>query len=320
MSDVTRSNTQTSAPENGRNESLPFVSIILPVYNNADVLRRCLAALQKQTYPADRFEVIVVDNGSTRDDPQSVVAQFPGYQCIVETRVGSYAARNSGIAMARGEAFGFIDADCIASRGWLEAGARALLANPKCGLVGGRVELFVQDPQHPTSVELFERVHAFRIQEWIEREHKSVTANMFVWSGVFGAVGLFDAEFRSTGDTEWSGRVHAAGLRLIYDDEASLQHPARRTWRQIIKKHRRVVGGRRLLSSNREGAEHPRSLFRRVCCIIIPSIADLRRCCSDDRLKGRSEILRVAVVFVILHYVRVLEQLRLALGFAVVRD
>lgn len=296
-------------------ETLPFVSVIMPVYNDAEALRLCLQSLRAQTYPADLFEVIVVDNGSTKDNPQAVVTEFPGFRYSVEAKPGSYCARNKGITFARGEALAFIDSDCIASPQWIEEGVRTLMTHPDCGLVGGHVDIFVQDPERPTSVELYERVYAFRFKQWIEEWHVCGTGNMFVWSKVFDKVGLFNEIFMSGGDFEWSGRVHEAGLKLIYNEKVSLQHPARRTWLQVINVHRRVAGGLHHLKHPLSRSNHRTSLFHKIYRVFVPPISLIRKYCSDNRLKSRSERLRVAMVFVILRYVRVLERIRNSLRF-----
>ena len=58
-------------------ENLPFVSVIVPIFNDADRLNLCLAALQTQSYPQSHYEIIVVDNGSDDEqDIQGVVAEF----------------------------------------------------------------------------------------------------------------------------------------------------------------------------------------------------------------------------------------------------
>lgn len=301
-------------------KSLPFVSVILPVYNDAKALHCCLRSLSAQTYPADRFEVIVVDNGSWKDNPQEVVAKFPGYKYSVESKAGSYAARNKGISLANGEAFAFIDSDCIALPQWLEEGVRTLLANPECGLVGGSVEIFFQDSANPTSVELYESVYAFRFKEWIEEWHVCGAGNMFVWAKVFDNIGLFNEIFKSVGDFEWSGRVHQAGLHLIYNEKAVLQHPARRTWRQIIILHRRFAGGSQHLKHSQKTSNHHSTFFRKIYRVFAAPIKLIRKCRSDSRLKKRNDRFRVSIVIVVLHYVRILERIRLRLGFSARRS
>ena len=79
-----------------------FVSVIIPVYNDAERLKKCLLALEKQTYPQAQYEVIVVDNAS-EENIKDVVSQFPQARLTFENSPGSYAARNQGISIAKGE-------------------------------------------------------------------------------------------------------------------------------------------------------------------------------------------------------------------------
>src|ERR1044071_6513252 len=104
---------------------LPFVSVIVPVWNDSARLDRCLRALEEQTYPGDLYEVVVVDNGS--DEPLGPVIERHGRASLVrETKPGSYAARNTGLAHARGEVVAFTDADCLPAPDWIEQGVARL--------------------------------------------------------------------------------------------------------------------------------------------------------------------------------------------------
>ena len=92
--------------------SQPLVSVIVPVYNVADYLPRCVDSLLRQTYP--RIEIILVDDGST--DRSSLLCdqyakQHPHVQVIHQKNAGLPAARNTGLANMHGEFFTFVDAD-----------------------------------------------------------------------------------------------------------------------------------------------------------------------------------------------------------------
>src|SRR5215216_464513 len=130
----------------------PFVSVIVPVFNDAVRLRTCLEALVEQTFPRHRFEIIVVDNGS--DQPlDGLVAELPRARLTVEPRPGSYAARNRGIALSRGDILAFTDSDCLPAPAWLECGVRSLTEDENCGLVGGHIEVVFSNPDRPGAVE-----------------------------------------------------------------------------------------------------------------------------------------------------------------------
>ena len=69
-------------------------SVIVPVYNDVVRLRKCLTALVNQDFGEDRYEIIVVDNGSDEDVEDCCADEFPGVLFFREEKKGSYAARN----------------------------------------------------------------------------------------------------------------------------------------------------------------------------------------------------------------------------------
>ena len=100
------------------NDGIPFVSVIVPVYNDGQRIGKCIEALLIQTYPQAHFEIIIVDNGSN-DNTRSVIEEHP-VKLLVEDRIqSSYAARNKGIKNAKGEVIAFTDADCIPAPDWI---------------------------------------------------------------------------------------------------------------------------------------------------------------------------------------------------------
>ncbi|MBP6630851.1 MAG: glycosyltransferase [Kofleriaceae bacterium] len=89
--------------------SAPLVSVVIPTFNYGHLLPRALASVMAQTYP--HREIIVVDNGSTDDTP-AVLAGWGDQVRVVRTaRTGVSAARNAGLAVARGEYLAPLDAD-----------------------------------------------------------------------------------------------------------------------------------------------------------------------------------------------------------------
>ena len=86
------------------------VSVIIPSYNAARYLGDALASVAEQSRPAD--EVIVVDDGSSDDTP-SLLRNWPQVRAIAQANAGPAAARNTGVAHARGDLIAFLDADCL---------------------------------------------------------------------------------------------------------------------------------------------------------------------------------------------------------------
>lgn len=232
---------------------LPRVSVIIPVFDDADRLATCLAALATQA-TSKTFEVLVVDNGS-RDDPAAVIAPHPFARTVREPRPGSYGARNAGARHARGEVFAFTDADCVPSPSWIELGTRAIERLERPGLVAGAIDLFVSETQRGRStrhpVVAYELATAFRQREYVERKRFGPTANLFVSRSAFEALGGFDGTLRSGGDKDFGNRAHAAGIPLVFDATVRVGHPSRPELMALEAKVRRIVGGEHALAQER---------------------------------------------------------------------
>lgn len=226
----------------------PRVSVIVPVYDHAGRLPQCLDALSRQTLPPDEAEILVVDNGG---DPEisAVSAAFPRARAVREPAQGSYAARNRGIAEARGDVLAFTDADCVPEPDWLEKGLEAL-ALTAADFVAGNIDVTVADPARPTAVERYEKAVSFRQSEYVRRWNFGATASLFVRRRAFEIAGEFDPRLRSLGDREWGQRATAAGLRCAYAPLARVRHPARRTFRSLAERSARVTGGFFTLASS----------------------------------------------------------------------
>jgi glycosyltransferase involved in cell wall biosynthesis len=187
-----------------------FISVIIPVFNNIEALIICLQALENQTYPPNLYEVIVVDNGFD-DNLEDLITQFKQARFTSESRPGSYAARNQGIAIAKGEILAFTDSDCIPNQDWLANGIKYLLSVPNCGLVAGKINFFYQNPQSPTAIEIYDSVTFLDQKKYIEKHHYGATANLFTFKKVFEKVGFFNCNLKSGGDKEWGKRVFSHG-------------------------------------------------------------------------------------------------------------
>jgi glycosyltransferase involved in cell wall biosynthesis len=125
-----------------RGGSPPFVSVVMPAYNRAELARRALEPLLAQTYPRERYEIIVVDDGSTDDLAERVSALAEGwsgaFRLVRQANGGPASARNAGLRAARGELVAFVDADCVASQDWLEGVVGRLVVTGADG-VGGPI-------------------------------------------------------------------------------------------------------------------------------------------------------------------------------------
>jgi glycosyltransferase involved in cell wall biosynthesis len=98
---------------------IPFVTIIVCTYNGEKCIKDCLDALTKQDYPKDKYETIVVDDGST-DKTNQIVSEYSVKVIKHEKNLGICSARNTGLRNANGTIVAYTDDDCIVKKGWLK--------------------------------------------------------------------------------------------------------------------------------------------------------------------------------------------------------
>ncbi len=217
----------------------PFISIIVPVRNSPQRIARCIEALLVQTYPKNRHEIIVVDNGST-DETTEVIQRYPVKYLEESTVQSPYAARNKAIKVAKGEIIAMIDANCFASPQWLERGVEKMLIET-ADMLGGKVS-FIFLGEKKSASEMYDSISNVKMKKSIENRGVATGGNLFVRKEVFDKIGLFPGNIRSGTDVMWTGKATRAGFKLVYSEEAEVSYPARRLW-LLLKKCHRVGGG-----------------------------------------------------------------------------
>lgn len=291
------------------NTERPLVSVIVPVFNNAAGLRECLRALEAQTIPRDRYEIIVVDNGST-DGTTSGLDDSPKRRVVVERTPGSYTARNRGVAAARGAVFAFTDSDCVPAKDWLERGLAAVQVDPSRAIVAGQIDLFYRDPCRPTAVELYERLTALDQRRFVAEGGFGATANLFVPREVFERAGPFDQRLKSSGDVEWCQRAVARGGALRYEPGVRVSHPARRTFGELRRKVARTIGG----AHDVRGRARLLGIDRPAIADWIPPIRYAWAALRNPVLHRRRDRIRAAGVMFFVRYAEAFERMRLRVG------
>ena len=299
--------------------TMPFVSVIIPVYNDGDRLKVCLENLSKQSYPRDLYEIIVVDNGSDESIDEIINLYDCNIYCHVEETPGSYVARNKGIAHARGEILAFTDSDCIPKLDWIEKGVEGFRQTQRCGLLGGRIELFFQNPASPTAVEVYESIEMNFPQESILAQQRyAFTANAFTSKEVIDNVGCFNDALKSGGDREWGQRIFKAGYNQAYADDALVQHPARHSFWQLYKRVTRINGGNldaeKVKSSERDKSS---AIMKDLLLAFTPPFRSvLRIFFEEERLSTNTQKVQFIIAMLFVRYVSAWERIRLRLGGA----
>ena len=195
----------------------PFVSVILPTHNRSAMLRDCLEnGLYRQTYQADSWELILIDDGST-DDTQQVMDELVPH-CPAHVRrfklegVGAAAARNFGMRQARGPIVAHLDDDGRPLPNWLEAGIAAF--GPGVAIVCGPIR---PAPEQPIGFFTF-------ISRMEEDRGLYPTSNVFYLLDPVMGEGLFDESFGNSllgrpmlgWDSDLAWKMKRKGYRSVF--------------------------------------------------------------------------------------------------------
>jgi cellulose synthase/poly-beta-1,6-N-acetylglucosamine synthase-like glycosyltransferase len=195
------------------------------VRDGESTIADCIDAILATDYPADRREILIVDNGST--DGTAAQIQSRPVRYLHEPKRGVSNARNHGIAQSSGEILAFVDADCIVEPQWLIEIARAF-EDPEVGCVAGHLEH--APPRTPA-----ERQAARMLGDWqrfafTSKPAYAITANAAYRRDVLDEIGGFDPHMTRAQDVELGLRFQErSGRRLAYAERATARHRGRST-------------------------------------------------------------------------------------------
>ena len=221
------------------------ISLIIPVFQDKSGLIETVNSLIAQDFPQNRYEIIIADNNS-RDGTKQVATEFqkkyPGLIKAVhqDQFQSSYATRNAGVKIARGEICCFIDADMTANRDYLKQ-IYGRFSQNDVDYLGCNIKI---NGKHRTLIEKFNHLFAFPMRKYLEEDHFAVTACLSVKRSIFKTVGMFDYRLESGGDQEFGHRVFNAGLKQSYCHDIVLYHPPRTSILSLVKKELRKTRGK----------------------------------------------------------------------------
>lgn len=272
------------------------VSIVIPAYNDLNKLQRALGSIEVLDFPTEKYEVVVIDDGST-DGTGAYVRELMKRTEInlrydYQENKGPAAARNTGIRLARGEYVLIIDADCCVDRNILTSYLKHF-PDSTLGGVGGNV---VPDTHNLIS-EYLDYVSVWR--PGVEGGEISylVTANAFFRTQAIIDAGCFDEDFRYPGgeEPELCYRMKNVGYRFMYDHAAVVQHSHRTTIKSMWRMFYNHGRGNCMYSS--KWPELPR--WKPSLAVIFSGVNSLHRFATDY---VRSVSLVKAIVFALLDY------------------
>ena len=222
---------------------IPYLSVIIPIYNGEADLPGLLACLTAQTYPRDRVEYLIVDNGSTDDTLallQAFETQAINLKVLQEPTIqSSYAARNEGIRSARSPFLAFTDADCRPEPDWLINLIKPFTQETRLGWVAGEVIaleshnwLECYADRQGTLSQTHTLAHSFKPY--------GQTANLAIRRDCFEAIGGFRPYLTTGGDADICWRIlQHPSVTWHFAQDAIVKHHHRSTLSELFSQWRR---------------------------------------------------------------------------------
>lgn len=197
-------------------ENLPFVSVLVPAFNEEDFISECLRQLRNQDYPSSLYEIIVMDNGS--EDSTVDICNSHGVSVVNASGRLIGGVRNLGAKHAQGQVLAYIDADCIASTDWISNGVKNLYSDASLGAIGGGFGI----RDDASWVE-----QAWVISEFDDDFISSnilATGSFFIKKETFVKIGGFNDKVKAGEDTEISKSLINYGYSLALMKSINVIH------------------------------------------------------------------------------------------------
>jgi len=261
---------------------LPFVSVIIPVRNERAMLPRLLDQLLAQNYPPDRYEMLVVDGGSTDGTPDLVRRRFSKravpIRILDNPKLRASAGRNVGLRAACGEIVLFLNGHCaVPSRNLLEDSV-ALLERTGAGCLCRPQPLLA--PAATDAGEVIAQARAC----WLggdplrrDTDHAGfadpVRGGAAYRREVFERVGLFDESFETGEELDMNTRVRQAGIHAFADPRLAVHDQPRAHAGQLFRDMRRQGRARLRLMSRYRGRFPAAWLAPLALLLLVPAVA-----------------------------------------------
>lgn len=212
------------------------VTVVIPTYNRRLLLKQCLDAIARQTYPVSLFDVIVVDDGS-KDGTEDFIREYSkdlkiNFTFFKQQNSGPAAARNRGIQHAKGEIIAFTDDDCIPADNWIEEGVK-LFVDPFIGGVGGGI----RQVGNGITSEFIEFHRIWQVPIIEGKANYLITANAFYRRDILVSVGGFEEGIKNPGgeDPDISMKIRECGYVLKVNENSIVYHAHKESLKGFYK-------------------------------------------------------------------------------------
>jgi cellulose synthase/poly-beta-1,6-N-acetylglucosamine synthase-like glycosyltransferase len=234
-------------------ENKPNISVVIPTLNRSEKLSKCLDSLFDQSYPKNRYEIIV-GNGSSKDNTEYVLAEYQkkapcNFSWFTQEHAGISHARNLCISKSKGDIICFIDDDCIAEKNWI-TNIVGGFSDDTIGAVGGKVISY----QTKTPVQEYIEDSEILSQERFMSKNKLITSNAAYRRQILNDIQGFDNFLIACEDVDISIKTQLLGFKLHFVPQAIIYHNHAETVNGLL--YRSYRNGRGLVQLHKKYGIH----------------------------------------------------------------
>lgn len=190
------------------------ISVVVATYNRGKLLVNCIKSLMKQSYPKNKYDIIIVNDGSTDstiEDIKYFVKKWKKIRIITHKKnMGEAASRNTGIKSSHGEIIAFLDDDCIADKNWLSSISTAFVE----GIDGVEGRTITKEKKGP-------------FDNYVENLSggKYMTCNMSYRSSIIKKIECDDRlKYPNRVDSDLAFSVIERGGKIVFEKNAVAEH------------------------------------------------------------------------------------------------
>jgi cellulose synthase/poly-beta-1,6-N-acetylglucosamine synthase-like glycosyltransferase len=230
---------------NGETMEYPFVSVIIPAYNEERYIRKCLEEWVNQDYPKDKYEILVF-NGMSTDETENIIEEFQKkYPDLIKYFINSKRkqvyAFNEGIRKANGELFIIFGAHAYPERDFLRKSVETFLEvkkrEPRLAGVGGKIIKLYENRLAKFVALIYSSPLSGASTFWYEEKpHFAKTVAFALYDKKIAIeIGMFDEDMIVGNDFEFNLRINKKGYKLFFNPEIKSHYFARSTWKGFLR-------------------------------------------------------------------------------------
>jgi len=215
---------------NSQKGQLPLISVIIPTRNRYQDLAECLESLEKQAYPQNKIEAIVIDNGSTDGTPKLLAQKFPTVKLVsLPQNIGFAPALNLGGKISQGKYLLITNDDVVFDKNYIQELTKLLESNAQIGIAHGKMffknSAKVATPGFKLTPFLGYHPYPYHDLDTTCECDVATGGNMFIRKKLFDQLGGFDEDFFFCGeDYDFCFQAKRLGFKIFYHPKALCWH------------------------------------------------------------------------------------------------